>query len=148
MKTPGSIWIGASAGSWKNFKELFRLTAFGGSVKQAKIWAPRLGRPLLLAAAAVVVAAAAVIALVGVAAATAVTEQEDQNDDPPQVVTAEAATDTIVITAHKNTSEDVLERFCRSFHGIPKVKKCAAPAPAVSCGNSENKVAKPEPSIL
>jgi len=76
-----------------------------------------------LAAVAVVVAAVVVEAA---AVAAAVAYQEQQDDDPPPVVAAEPVADTaIVITTHKNTSENDLE-LCRSFHGIPAEKKCAA----------------------
>ena len=81
-----------------------------------------MGRPCFLAAAAVIVvvaspviaaaiATAVAIAAEGGAAATAaVAEQQDQNDDPPPVV-IQAATETIVITAHKSTSRKFLGVF-------------------------------------
>ena len=79
-----------------------------------------------LAAVAVVVAAVIVGGPVVAAATAAVADQQQDDDDPPPVVAAEPVADTaVVITTHKNTSENDLE-LCRSFHGIPAEKKCAA----------------------
>ena len=77
-----------------------------------------IGVPVLfyLAAAAVVIVAAPVIAAAiaavvaaegGAASAATVAQQQDQDHDPPPVV-VQAATDTIVITAHKSTSRNLI----------------------------------------
>lgn len=63
---------------------------------KTKNWPPRLGRPFLSAA----IAAANTS---GVRAIAAIAEQQNQDDDQPPIV-ADAATQTVVITTHKNTS--------------------------------------------
>ena len=82
-----------------------------------------MGRPIFVSAAAaatvVVVVAAAIVA-----AAAAVAEQKNQNDDPPPVVAAEAVADAVIVT-HRITSGFGFE-LCRSFHGIPRIRICAA----------------------
>jgi len=81
-----------------------------------------LGRPFSFLAAAAAVVVAAVIVIAAVAAAVA--EQEDQDDDPPPVIAAKAVADAVIVTTHNHTSEICFE-LCRSFHGIPKGRKCA-----------------------
>ena len=64
-----------------------------------------MGCPFILAAAAAVVLAAVPVATAEGAAAT-IAEQQNQNDDPPPVV-VQAAADTVIVTAHKITSEKI-----------------------------------------
>jgi len=93
-----------------------------------------------LAAVAVVVAAVIVGSPVVTAATAAVADQEQQNDDPPPVVAAEPVADTaVVVTTHKNTSENELE-LCRSFHGIPPSEKCAPGCPGRQFENGSTAV--------
>ena len=72
-------------------------------------------------------AAAAVVALAATAVvAAAVAEDQQQNDDPPPVVVSEAAAQTIIVVTHHEYLQEKIGGFCRSFHGIPSGRKCAA----------------------